>query len=83
MTLDGLRMAKHQMFFTSAKAERELGYAAVLSRRACAMRFSLVPREGLLAMTLELVVAILAFAIWVYLLLFRGGFWLARDSDDA
>lgn len=32
-------------------------------------------------MTLELVVAILAFAIWVYLLLFRGGFWLGRDSD--
>jgi hopene-associated glycosyltransferase HpnB len=32
-------------------------------------------------MTLELVVAILAFAIWVYLLFFRGGFWLGRDSD--
>jgi dihydroflavonol-4-reductase len=28
VTLDGLRMAKHQMFFTSAKAERELGYRA-------------------------------------------------------
>ena len=26
LTLDGLRMAKHRMFFTSAKAERELGY---------------------------------------------------------
>ena len=25
-TLDGLRMAKHRMFFSSAKAERELGY---------------------------------------------------------
>jgi dihydroflavonol-4-reductase len=28
VTLDGLRMAKHRMFFTSAKAERELGYRA-------------------------------------------------------
>jgi dihydroflavonol-4-reductase len=26
VTLDGLRMAKHRMYFTSAKAERELGY---------------------------------------------------------
>jgi dihydroflavonol-4-reductase len=28
VTLDGLRMAKNRMFFTSAKAERELGYRA-------------------------------------------------------
>ena len=28
LTRDGLRMAKHRMFFTSAKAERELGYRA-------------------------------------------------------
>jgi dihydroflavonol-4-reductase len=28
LTLDGLRMAKHRMFFTSAKAERDLGYRA-------------------------------------------------------
>jgi dihydroflavonol-4-reductase len=28
VTLDGLRMAKKKMFFTSAKAERELGYRA-------------------------------------------------------
>ena len=27
-TVDGLRMAKHHMFFTSAKAERELGFRA-------------------------------------------------------
>jgi dihydroflavonol-4-reductase len=26
LTLDGLRMSRYQMFFTSAKAERELGY---------------------------------------------------------
>jgi dihydroflavonol-4-reductase len=28
LTLNGLRMSKHRMFFTSAKAERELGYRA-------------------------------------------------------
>ncbi len=28
LTLDGLRMSKHHMFFSSAKAERELGYTA-------------------------------------------------------
>ena len=28
VTLDGLRMARHRMFFTSSKAERELGYRA-------------------------------------------------------
>jgi dihydroflavonol-4-reductase len=26
LTVDGLRMSRYQMFFTSAKAERELGY---------------------------------------------------------
>jgi dihydroflavonol-4-reductase len=28
ITLDGLRMSKNRMFFTTAKAERELGYKA-------------------------------------------------------
>jgi dihydroflavonol-4-reductase len=28
LTLDSLRMARHHMFYTSAKAERELGYTA-------------------------------------------------------
>ncbi len=28
LTIDGLRMSKHRMFFSSAKAERELGYKA-------------------------------------------------------
>ena len=27
-TLDGVRMAKHRMFFTAGKAERELGFHA-------------------------------------------------------
>jgi dihydroflavonol-4-reductase len=33
-TLDGLRMAKYYMYFSSAKAERELGYAARPYREA-------------------------------------------------
>ncbi len=28
LTLDGLRMSKHRMFFSSAKAEKDLGYRA-------------------------------------------------------
>ena len=28
LTMDGLRMSKHRMFFTSAKAEHDLGYKA-------------------------------------------------------
>jgi len=28
VTVDGLRMAKYRMFFTSAKAQREIGYRA-------------------------------------------------------
>jgi dihydroflavonol-4-reductase len=28
VTVDGVRMARHRMFFSSAKAERELGYRA-------------------------------------------------------
>jgi dihydroflavonol-4-reductase len=28
VTIDGLRMSRYRMFFSSAKAERELGYRA-------------------------------------------------------
>jgi dihydroflavonol-4-reductase len=35
-TVDGLRMAKHHMFFTSAKAERDLGFRARPYRQALA-----------------------------------------------
>ena len=36
LTLDGLRMSEHHMFFSSAKAERELGYRARPYREALA-----------------------------------------------
>jgi hopene-associated glycosyltransferase HpnB len=32
--------------------------------------------------TAALVIASLALGIWIYLLLFRGGFWLARERED-
>ena len=35
-TVDGLRMAKHHMFFTAAKAERDLGFRARPYREALA-----------------------------------------------
>jgi dihydroflavonol-4-reductase len=35
-TLDGIRMAEHRMFFTAAKAERELGFRARPYRQALA-----------------------------------------------
>ena len=33
-------------------------------------------------MTPSLVIAGLALGIWLYLILFRGGFWLARERDQ-
>ena len=32
-------------------------------------------------MTIELVIALFAFAVWIYLLLFRGAFWLEVPND--
>src|SRR5215470_9480434 len=32
-------------------------------------------------MSFELLIAILVVAVWIYLLLFRGWFWLGRESD--
>lgn len=33
-------------------------------------------------MTASLVIACLVLAVWIYLSLFRGGFWLARERDE-
>ena len=48
-TVDGLRMAKHHMFFTSAKAERDLGFRARPYREALADAIDWV-REGALSL---------------------------------
>ena len=48
LTVDGLRMAKHKMFFSSAKAERELAYRARPARQALADAFNWFKAEGYL-----------------------------------
>ncbi|MET1045615.1 MAG: hopanoid-associated sugar epimerase [Hyphomicrobium sp.] len=48
LTVDGLRMAKHKMFFSSAKAERELAYRARPARQALADAFHWFKAEGYL-----------------------------------
>ena len=34
-------------------------------------------------MTMSLIIACLALLVWIYLIFCRGGFWLARERDDA
>jgi hopene-associated glycosyltransferase HpnB len=41
-----------------------------------------VPQCGLPAVTPSLIIACLALGIWLYLVFFRGGFWLARERDE-
>lgn len=48
LTLDSLRMAKHRMFYSSAKATRELGYAARPWQVAVADAVSWFRREGMI-----------------------------------
>jgi dihydroflavonol-4-reductase len=48
LTLDGLRMAKHRMFFSSAKAERELGYRHRPYREAIKDALDWFRRNGML-----------------------------------
>ncbi len=47
-TVDGLRMAKYKMFFSSAKAARELGYRARPAREALAEAFRWFEAAGYL-----------------------------------
>jgi dihydroflavonol-4-reductase len=46
MTLDGLRMSEHHMFFSAAKAERELGFRARPYREALADAIKWFARAG-------------------------------------
>ncbi len=84
VTLDGLRMARKKMFFTSAKAEAELGYRWRPAARGPRRRGRLVPRSGPVPMSAILfAVAIIALAAWAYLLLGRGFFWLPSRLPPA
>ena len=49
LTLDGLRMSKQRMFFTSAKAERELGYHARPAEEGIRDAIDWFRQEGLLS----------------------------------
>lgn len=49
LTLDGLRMSKHHMFYSSAKATRELGYTARDHREALADAVAWFRAQGMLA----------------------------------
>jgi len=49
ITADALRMAKYRMFFSSAKAERELGYSARPYREALADAVSWFRAKGMIA----------------------------------
>ena len=46
LTVDALKMAKHHMFFSSAKAARELGYSGPPVCRRPRRRHRLVPAGG-------------------------------------
>ena len=48
ITMDGLRMARHHMFFDDAKARRELGYSSRPYREGLAMRSPGFARHGYL-----------------------------------
>ncbi len=48
ITVDGLKMAKYRMFFSSAKAKRELGYAARPATQAIADALSWFRDHGML-----------------------------------
>ncbi len=48
LTVDGLHLAKYHMFFTSAKAERELGYVARPYERGLEDAIAWFRREGLI-----------------------------------
>lgn len=49
VTIDALRMAKYRMFFSSAKAKRELGYQARPYRQALADAIAYFRKQGLIA----------------------------------
>ena len=81
LTLDGLRMAGHRMYFSSAKAEAGAGLPrAALAGGGGGCR-RLVPRAGDAAAVTALLVGLAACLAWAVLLFGRGMFWLARDDD--
>ena len=81
LTADALRMSRYRMFFTSAKAKRELGYTARPYQRGPRRCAGLVRRQRVSHMIAGILFGFLPLAIWLYLLLGRDGFWLLRERD--
>ena len=79
ITLDGLRMARHHMFFDDSKARRELGYVSRPYRRRSRRRDRLVSRPRPSQMILA-AISLIPLAIWAYLLFGRGWFWLCARA---
>jgi hypothetical protein len=79
LTLDLLRMSRYRMFFSSAKAEAELGYSARPWQGAIGDD-RMVPAGGHDPMT-ELILGGLSLAIWLGLIFAHHGFWLTRERD--
>ena len=72
------RWRRKKMFFSSAKAEAELGYRSRPAREAVADAVAWFRANGRVAgMT---AIALLALATWVYLLAWHGRFWSAGPS---
>ena len=82
VTLDGLRMARHHMFFDDSKARRELGYAIEALPRRPFRRGRLVSLSRR-AQMITTAVALVSLAVWFYLLFGRGSFWLCGERDDS
>ena len=81
LTLDGLRMSRHLMFFDDAKARRELGYSSRPYREGLEDAVAWFKAHGRLKMIVTLV-ALVPVVLWAYLLAGRGWFWLCRERDD-
>ena len=70
MTPDILKMARKKMFFSSAKARAELGYAPRPAEAAVADALTWFRTEGIARM-----IVFLALLIWLYLFFLHGRFW--------
>ena len=81
ITMDGLRMARHHMFFDDSKARRELGYVSRPYREGLAdaiawFRATAISNDRRRRLPHSA-------RIWAYLLFGRGWFWLCGERDDS
>ncbi len=72
-------MAKYRMYFSSPKAERELGYSRAPLCAGLADAVAWFREKGHDRVS---VLWLIALSIWLALVFGRGGFWLCRDRDD-